>query len=91
MHLEDALVRYEQAKRSDGLAKKTVEGYIQQVRLFVDSLPPGKRQVGLVTASDIDKFMADERDRLAILREARVRKRGEPVTKRDKDASPATN
>lgn len=90
LFLQEALERFLTAKRSDGLAKKTVHDYGYHVRLFLDSLPPGHQHVGGVLASDIDKFMADERERLAKERKAKLLKRGEPITKQNSDANSYT-
>lgn len=83
----EALKRFEVAKLSDGLKRKSVESYRHHVRLFLRSLPPERAMVGMVTAGDIDAFMASERLRLAELRKRRALAKGEPLTERNGEAS----
>src|SRR4051794_10287005 len=87
--LTEALERFLTAKRSDGLRPKTLSDYRAHIRLFLRSLPP-ERSVGTVAASDLDRFMADERARLAAINEARAVEMGLPLTKRNCEANPYT-
>jgi len=88
--LDEALERFLMAKRSDGLEKKTVHDYGHHVRLLLRSLPVDRQMVSDITASDIDRFMADERVRLGEDRQARAEARGEAVTKQNSEANDHT-
>lgn len=90
MKLEEALDRFRLAKVSDGLKPKTIRGYLYHIRLFIESLPPSMRYIGKIKMSDIDRFMSVERQRLAEFRKQRALARGEPLTKRNTNASSAT-
>lgn len=90
MKLEEALDRFRLAKLSDGLKPKTISGYLYHIKLFIQSLPESCRYIGKVRASDIDRFMSVERQRFAERRKQQALARGDPLTKRNTDASSAT-
>jgi integrase/recombinase XerC len=60
MDLTDLLAAYIQAKQAEKLKPNTIASYRATLRLFLASLPPGRRVLELLTVADIAAFLAAE-------------------------------